>query len=98
MLVQASTGKPTCTHTKDIIRDTQAYVDNPTPVPVHVFAYMCVGAHMLDIVHVGALHGMCVVGVSHATVTLMAHNAMVDKAARPACGHAPTIQKLTKRD
>ena len=71
MLVQASTDKPTCTHTKDIIRDTQAYVDNPTPVPVHVFAYMCVGAHMLDIVHVGALRGMCVVDVPHATVTLM---------------------------
>ena len=55
---------------------------------------------MLDIVHVGALHGMGVVGVSHATVTLMAHNAMVDKGTRHVCGHAPTMaqQSVNSKD
>ena len=45
--IQASTGKRTCTHTKDIIKDTQAYVDNH----MHLYLYTCVCIHVCGSPH-----------------------------------------------
>ena len=50
-----------------------------------------VGVCMHDIVHVGALHGMCTVG---ARITLMAHNATVDKAASLCFGMDQLVTKV----
>ena len=54
---------------------------------------------MLDTVHVGALHGMGVVGVSHATVTLMDTMQWWTKE-QDVCGHAPTMaqQSVNSKD